>query len=1280
MWSSPSDLDILSVAALKQLIASSGLSHQDCLEKRDLIIRAREALVAKNSTNAPPTVPVNASPPVTIDIDADDGLLPPAPAQARASTTSIVVPQAHLNLGKHDCGACDITVDKRAIAFTPSLALPHGVGCPAVVLSMVSLTHVEVCKIKGSLALWGTWEWEWSDDIGELYSPSQPQDDPASSILVTTDSSWLSEFLRVAPKCKQKAKFVTAHTGDKARQAARAGGKRGAARHDDDAGGASEPHMGLRQRRAPLELLMADASLGQLPLGACRVNIDGERTRLQPVDPSTQRWTAQVIDHASVSAVRIETSGKHGGTSLALIGAWEPTGSWRAEDWERVRSGEQHDAGGADGAAEGVRDALDVMRLVMHATGTLPIDEIFARSRRLADAAMYHTRAEDDGARSPPTPAEEAPEWVQCDRCDKWRKLQPGCLLPSHGSWFCEMSEDTRFNTCDAPVEDGADGGDEWAYTEGSRERAGVQGAMDHLKLLSPDIASGNAVLDHLRSTAAPINAQIVADAFRGTLGKSEVERHLQDLVEAGTVERKEAGKVVLYWASQKDVAPHGDGVHGLIMPNELRTAVGNGSVTGVATWLDSGGQIDCGWATRGNGYGITTLMLSCARGHLPVVDLLLERGASVDLQSSLGLSALMIAAVSGQPLVIRRLVSAGAQIDLRNRQGLNALQAAEVKGDNACVRILREHAAHLVHLQESADGDDHADVDNPVPKVTLRLCNPFADGAATHGKRRACDGSVLPPSKKAASGDATPRAATTEGAAKDPRTPFATTTPATGSADAEIVTVAAAPVAPAGAAVGMAALRADMRAELRAELRAEMRAEVEDEVRRESQHPSDGGIDAECDWEAAESHLSFATKILVWEQNQHRHREQRMRLHKLDDNHLNARVLRLSRSKLAPEVLAFFGVGSAGLKQWVSPAATKRMLSPIRVEFTQDAVGAGEEGIDEGGLSADLYDSFFSAVLANPTLFDTYDDGLPLPAKTARCHELGRPSPCGKCEGCAALHQLRAVGRVLAKQLLDGWVAPGPAPFVWHYLRESHESAVQTAERALDALERVDPMLSRTWRQMLILPIEVGTYGLTIENLTDNADDADTPLTDSNKREALRQACRQRLLLDRRPALEALHAGFAAGEHTGLYLWSVPELVQLMHGTSSFDLRALYAGGRNIIFDSTCAPGVRTMLTELLENGDAHEWGHEHARQLLQFCTAFSVLPPDDHDKSLRRKPIRVSSVPPDAEGGSELNTPTASTCGRELYVPEYPTLAALKERFEFAFEHMGTSGFQYS
>ena len=84
--------------------------------------------------------------------------------------------------------------------------------------------------------------------------------------------------------------------------------------------------------------------------------------------------------------------------------------------------------------------------------------------------------------------------------------------------------------------------------------------------------------------------------------------------------------------------------------------------------------------------------------------------------------------------------------------------------------------------------------------------------------------------------------------------------------------------------------------------------------------------------------------------------------------------------------------------------------------------------------------------------------------------------------------------------------------------------------------------------------------------------------------------------------------------------------------------------------------------------------------RQLLQFATAFSVLPPDDHDKSLKHKPIKVCSVPPDAEGGSPLNTPTASTCVRELYVPEYPSIDAMKERFELAFKHMSTSGFQYA
>ena len=72
-------------------------------------------------------------------------------------------------------------------------------------------------------------------------------------------------------------------------------------------------------------------------------------------------------------------------------------------------------------------------------------------------------------------------------------------------------------------------------------------------------------------------------------------------------------------------------------------------------------------------------------------------------------------------------------------------------------------------------------------------------------------------------------------------------------------------------------------------------------------------------------------------------------------------------------------------------------------------------------------------------------------------------------------------------------------------------------------------------------------------------------------------------------------------------------------------------------------------MFTELLRNGAAHGWGAAHAKRLLQYCTAISVLPPDAHDKSLKHKRIKVLSVPAGDEGGSAENTPTASTCARE-------------------------------
>jgi hypothetical protein len=46
-------------------------------------------------------------------------------------------------------------------------------------------------------------------------------------------------------------------------------------------------------------------------------------------------------------------------------------------------------------------------------------------------------------------------EWVQCERCDKWRKLPPGEPLPDNDIWHCELNTwNIGRSACDAPQED----------------------------------------------------------------------------------------------------------------------------------------------------------------------------------------------------------------------------------------------------------------------------------------------------------------------------------------------------------------------------------------------------------------------------------------------------------------------------------------------------------------------------------------------------------------------------------------------------------------------------------------------------------------------------------------------------------------------------------------------------------------------------------------------------------------------------------------------------------
>ena len=90
---------------------------------------------------------------------------------------------------------------------------------------------------------------------------------------------------------------------------------------------------------------------------------------------------------------------------------------------------------------------------------------------------------------------------------------------------------------------------------------------------------------------------------------------------------------------------------------------------------------------------GLTLLMSAASQGHERVVELLLQRGAEIDLQSSEGLTALIIATNWSQLAAVRRLLRAGADTTLRGEDGKTALMIAKDAGYSECVRAIEEHA-----------------------------------------------------------------------------------------------------------------------------------------------------------------------------------------------------------------------------------------------------------------------------------------------------------------------------------------------------------------------------------------------------------------------------------------------------------------------------------------------------------------------------------------------------------------------------------------------------------
>merc|ERR1712216_328029 len=125
---------------------------------------------------------------------------------------------------------------------------------------------------------------------------------------------------------------------------------------------------------------------------------------------------------------------------------------------------------------------------------------------------------------------------------------------------------------------------------------------------------------------------------------------------------------------------------------------------------------------------GYHALLFACLMGHLPVVRLLMHRGANVILPNHKGHTPLMAASKNDHPQVVRLLLQGRAQVNRSDTafrdgepDGMTPLLYACAYGAEECVEILVQNGADVDARNSRGESPlDHAKKNNDAHAILV--------------------------------------------------------------------------------------------------------------------------------------------------------------------------------------------------------------------------------------------------------------------------------------------------------------------------------------------------------------------------------------------------------------------------------------------------------------------------------------------------------------------------------------------------------------------------------